>query len=123
MMNFEYYNSFTGEQFHVNSPDADGIVFYVDYTTTDLYNWTANHTAEEILKAYESGKLVLARSSIEATRFEGTPIEAQTRILHLNKMTEAQIEFFDADFKDGVLEVLKLTHKLTGEIMVNSIDV
>lgn len=123
MMKFEYYNSLTGEQFHVNSHDADEIIFYVDYTTTDLQNWTANHTVEEIFKAYEAGKLVLARSSIEATRFEGTLIEAQTRILHLNKMTDAQVEFFDADFKDGVLEVLKLTHKLTGEITVNSIDI
>lgn len=125
MMKFEYYNALTGEQFHVNSHDVDGdeIIFYVDYTSTDLQNWTANHTTGEILGAYKDGKLVLARSSVEATKFEGTPIEKQTRILHLNKITDDQIEFFDADFKDGVLEVLKLTHKFTGEITVNSIDI
>ena len=131
MINFEYYNEQTGEKLGVNLPSNESnsaekeksAIYYVDYYSENLLDWTSTKTYEEIIKAYESGKNVVARSTVEAQNFEGVEIEAQTRLIRLHKITPQTIEFTDIDFKDGIMEATKVTHTIDNIITITSLDV
>ena len=132
MINFEYYNEQTGEKFNVNLPNNEesndnkkekSNVFYIDYYSENLLDWTSTKTYKEIIKAYEDDKNVIARSTVEAQNFEGVEIEAQTRLLRLHKVTSETVEFIDVDFKDGNMEATKVTHTIDNIITVRSLVV
>lgn len=132
MINFEYYNEQTGEKLGVNLPNSEenngnkkekATIFYIDYYSENLLDWTASKTFNEIIEAYEDGKCVVARSTVEAQDFEGTAVEAQTRLIRLHKITPQAVEFTDIDFKDGDMEAIKVTHTIDNMITIRSLVV
>lgn len=132
MINFEYYNEQTGEKLGVNLPNSEenngnkkekSNIFYIDYYSENLLDWTASKTFNEIIEAYEDDKNVVARSTVEAQNFEGVEIEAQTRLLRLHKITSERVEFIDVDFKDGDMETIKVTHTIDNIITIRSLVV